>query len=124
MARVFSPGLVRHLCFVFSVLAFGFDTKGIKFSHGRDTAFTIFLLKFLPEVTVRKFLDFMYLDTEYLKYYDFYGKRSQRRATDREREGRFKRCREEARCNGSSPVQRLLSIQRTTNYFNVFFSTS
>ena len=69
-------------------------------------------------------LDFMYLDTEYLKYYDFYGKRSQRRATDREREGRFKQFREEARCKGSLPVQRLLSIQRTMNYFNVFFSTS
>ena len=70
-----------------------------------------FSLKFLSEVTVQEFLDFMYLDTEYLKYYDFYGKRSQRRATDREREGHSKRFREEARWNGSSPVQRLLSIK-------------
>ena len=34
MARVFSPGLVRHLCFVFSVLAFGFDAKGKNFHMG------------------------------------------------------------------------------------------
>ena len=124
MARVFSPGLVRHLFLVFSVLAFGFRHKGGKIFTWEGYSLYNFLQKLLPEVTVREFLDFMYLDTEYLKYYDFYGKRSQRRATDREREGRFKRFREGARCNGSSPVQRLLSIQRTMNYFNVFFSTS
>ena len=78
--------------------------------------------KIITGINSSRVLDFMYLDTEYLKYYNFYGKRSQRRATDREREGRFKRFREGARCNGSSPVQRLLSIQRTTNYFMCFLA--
>ena len=55
MARVFSPGLVRHLFLVFSVLAFGFWHKGGKIFIWEGYSLYNFLQKLLPEVTVREF---------------------------------------------------------------------